>query len=55
MSSKRVRDEGLLQWVGGSDAAFERDPVMSPAATAGLSRAAMILVAALISQRRSRW
>jgi plastocyanin len=49
MSFRRVRDEDLLEWVGGSDAAFERDPVMSPAATAGPSRAAVILVAALIA------
>jgi hypothetical protein len=49
MSIKRVRSEDRLQQVGGSDAAFERDPVMSPAANAGPSRAAVILLAALIA------
>jgi plastocyanin len=49
MSIQRVRSEDQLQQVGGSDAAFERDPAMSPAATAGPSRAAVILLAALIA------
>jgi plastocyanin len=49
MSIQRVRSEDQLHQVGGSDAAFERDPAMSPAATAGPSRVAAILLAALIA------
>ncbi len=49
MSIQRLRSENQLQQVGGSGAAFERDPVMRPAGTAGLSRAVMILLSALIA------
>jgi plastocyanin len=49
MSTKHVRNEDRLQQSGGSDAAFERDPVMSPAATARPSRAMAILLAAVIA------
>jgi plastocyanin len=49
MSTKHVRSEDRLQQVGGSAAAFERDPVVSPAASAGPSRAMAILLAAVIA------
>jgi|SRR2546423_15398074 plastocyanin len=49
MSTKHVRNGDRLQQFGGSDAAFERDPVISPAATARLSRALAILFAAVIA------
>lgn len=47
MSTKRVRSEDRLPQVGGTDAAFELDPVMSP--TAGPSRAMAILLAGVIA------
>jgi plastocyanin len=49
MSIPRVRSQDRLQQVGGSDADFQRDPVMDPAATAGPPRAAVILLAVLIA------
>jgi plastocyanin len=49
MSTKRVCNEDRLPQDGGSDAAFERDPVMNPTATAGLSRTMVILLAAVIA------
>jgi plastocyanin len=48
MSTKRVRSEDGRQ-VGGLSAAFQRDPALSPAATAGPSRTAVILLATLIA------
>jgi hypothetical protein len=47
MSTKRVRSEDRLPQVGGTDAAFELDPVMSP--TAGPSRAIALLLAGVIA------
>jgi plastocyanin len=49
MSTTHVPSEDRLQQIGGSDAAFERDPVMNPAATARPSRAMAILLAAVIA------
>ena len=49
MSTKHVRSADWLQQVGGLAAAFERDPVVSRAASAGPSRAMAILLAAVIA------
>jgi plastocyanin len=49
MSIQRVSSEDQLQQGGGSDAAFERDPVRRPAGTAGPSHAVAILLSVLIA------
>jgi plastocyanin len=49
MSTTHIRSEDRLQQVGGSAAAFKRDPVGSSAASAGPPRAMAILLAAVIA------
>ena len=49
MTTKHAFSEDRLQQVGDSDAAFQRDPVMSPAATAHPRRAMAVLLAAVIA------